>query len=60
VITAFTEKNLDLVNISQQDFIAILLDMNLYENPVLVANAFKLLIRYFTQKQAILNLGTEV
>jgi hypothetical protein len=48
VITGFDEKQLDLVKISKQDFIAILMDLNLYENADLVANAFKLLIRQFT------------
>jgi hypothetical protein len=61
VITAFAEKNLDLCRISQQNnFIAILLDLILYDNPDLVANAFKLLVRYFTQKDSILKLATEV
>lgn len=60
VVTAFAEKNLDLVKIASQDFVAILLDLNLYENANLVANAFKLLVRYFTQKNAILCLASEV
>lgn len=46
--------------ISDRDFIAVLLDVNLYENSDLVANAFRLLVRYFTQKQKILDLATEV
>lgn len=50
VMTAFEEKNMDLAQISKQDFIAILLDLALYENADLVSNAFKLLVRYFTQK----------
>ena len=45
---AFDDKSLDLQVISTKDFVAILLDINLYNNPVLVSNAFKLLIRYFT------------
>lgn len=36
------------------------MDLNLYDNPELVANAFKLLVRYFTQKSSILRLATEV
>jgi len=60
VITSFAEKNLDLVKIAEQDFVAILLDLNLYENPELVANAFKILVRYFTQKEQILLLSSEV
>lgn len=61
--TAWDEKNLDLVKISKNvtlDFVAILLDLNLYEDANLVANAFKLLVRYFTQKEKIINLATEV
>lgn len=57
---AFNDKSLDLQKISTKDFVAILLDINLYQNPNLVSNAFKLLIRYFTQKQAIMTLATEV
>jgi len=34
--------------------------VNLYENSDLVSNAFRLLVRYFTQKQKILDLATEV
>jgi hypothetical protein len=48
--TAFSDKSLDLQQVSEKDFVCILLDINLYDNPVLVSNAFKLLIRYFTQK----------
>ena len=60
---AFQEKKLDLARISKEiklDFVAILLDLNLYEDANLVANAFKLLVRYFTQKEKILNLASEV
>ena len=45
---SFAEKNLDLALVSELDFVAILLDLNLYEDANLVANAFKLLVRYFT------------
>lgn len=60
VEAAFAEKNLDLQRVSELDFVAILLDLNLYEDANLVANAFKLLVRYFTQKEKILQLASEV
>lgn len=48
--TAFSDKNLDLERISAADFVCVLLDLILYENAALVNNAFKLLVRFFTQK----------
>jgi hypothetical protein len=58
VLTASTEKTLDLARITeQQNFIQILLDLNLYENTKLVSNAFKLLVRFYTQKGQILELA---
>lgn len=48
VVASYNEKNLDFQVISDRDFIAVLLDVNLYESSDLVANAFRLLVRYFT------------
>jgi hypothetical protein len=48
--TAFSDKKLDLERISVADFVCVLLDLILYENPQLVNNAFKLLVRFFQQK----------
>lgn len=45
--TAFSDKKLDLERISVADFVCVLLDLILYENPALVNNAFKLLVRFF-------------
>ena len=60
----FSDKSLDLQHISlkefNQDLTCILLDINLYKNPVLVSNVFKLLISNFTQKQDVLELAQEV
>jgi hypothetical protein len=39
-----------LERISVADFVCVLLDLILYENPNLVNNAFKLLVRFFQQK----------
>ena len=57
---AFEDKNLDLERISARDFVCILLDLILYENSDLINNAFKLLVRFFQQKNAIVELATEV
>ena len=46
--TAVDDKAIDIQEITQRDFICILLDTNLYENPQLVSNAFTLLVRYYT------------
>lgn len=40
--------SLDLEEISDKDFVCILLDIILYDNDKLVNNAFKLLVRFFT------------
>ena len=58
--TAFTDKKLDLEEISERDFVCILLDLIMYENSELVNNAFKLLVRFFSQKQAIIDLAADV
>ena len=58
--TAFSDKKLDLERISVADFVCVLLDMILYENSQLVNNAFKLLVRFFQQKQAIIDLASNV
>jgi hypothetical protein len=47
VNAAFADKKLDLERISVADFVCVLLDLILYENPNLVNNAFKLLVRFF-------------
>jgi hypothetical protein len=47
VNSAFGDKKLDLETISVADFVCVLLDLILYENPNLVNNAFKLLVRFF-------------
>jgi len=60
VQTAFADKKLDLENISVADFVCVLLDLILYENPALVNSAFKLLVRFFEQKKAIIDLATNV
>jgi hypothetical protein len=57
---AVDDKTIDLQEISSRNYICILLDINLYDNPELVSSAFKLLVRYFTQKQRVIDLGTEV
>ena len=57
---AYGNKKLSLDRISQSDFICVLLDLILYENAALVNNAFKLLVCFFTQKQAILDLASNV
>jgi hypothetical protein len=46
--------------VSESDFISILLDINLYENPNLVSNAFNMLVRYFEQQKNITKLANEV
>ena len=46
--TAVDDKAIDIQEITHRDFICILLDTNLYENPQLVSNAFTLLVRYYT------------
>jgi hypothetical protein len=50
----YGEKSLDLQSIStnklKQNLTCILLDINLYHNPVLVSNAFRNLISNFMQK----------
>ena len=58
--TAFEEKKLDLERISARDFVCILLDLILYQNPDLVNNAFKLLVKFFSQKRSIIELASEV
>lgn len=58
--TAFSDKKLDLERISVADFVCVLLDLILYENASLVNNAFKLLVRFFQQKQAIIDLASQV
>ena len=58
--TAFSDKKLDLERISVADFVCVLLDLILYENSQLVNNAFKLLVRFFQQKQAIIDLASNV
>ena len=45
ITTAVNDKTLDLQDIAVRDFVCILLDLNLYENPSLVSSAFKLLVR---------------
>jgi hypothetical protein len=60
VNSAFNDKKLDLERISVADFVCVLLDLILYENPNLVNNAFKLLVRFFQQKQAIIDLASNV
>lgn len=45
ITSAINDKTLDLQNIADRDFVCILLDLNLYENPSLVSSAFKLLVR---------------
>lgn len=57
---AFSDKKLDLERISVADFVCVLLDLILYENAALVNNAFKLLVRFFQQKQAIIDLASQV
>ena len=58
--TAFSDKKLDLERISVADFVCVLLDLMLYENTALVKNAFHLLVRFFCQKQAIIDVVSQV
>lgn len=58
--SAYENKKLDLERISRSDFVCVLLDLILYENTTLVSNAFKLLIRFFEQKKAIIELAATV
>ena len=58
--TAYLNKKLDLERIAKSDFVCVLLDLILYENPALVNIAFKLLIRFFEQKKAIIQLAQTV
>ena len=58
--SAFEDKKLDLERISARDFVCILLDLILYQNPDLVNNAFKLLVKFFSQKRSIIELASEV
>ena len=57
---AFQNKNLDMKVKSDKDLICILLDIILYQDSVLVNNAFTLLARYFSQKRKIIDYGNEV
>jgi hypothetical protein len=45
ITNAVNDKTLDLQYIANRDFVCILIDLNLYENPSLVSSAFKLLVR---------------
>ena len=45
---AYEDKNLDLIKVNK-NFVSILLDINLYDNPDLVSNAFNMLVRTFEQ-----------
>jgi len=45
---AVDDRAIDLQEISTRNYICIILDTMLYENPELVSSAFKLLVRYFT------------
>lgn len=45
---AVDDKAIDLAEISSRNYICILLDINLYDNPELVSSTFKLLVRYYT------------
>ena len=60
----YGDKALDLQSIStnklKENLTCILLDINLYHNPVLVSNAFRILISNFMQKQVVLDLATDV
>jgi hypothetical protein len=59
--TAYADKKMDLQKIStDSDFISILLDINLYENPALVSSAFNMLVRYFEQQKKIVILANTV
>lgn len=44
---AYENKSLELDKMSHSDFVCVLLDLILYENPHLVNQAFKLLVRFF-------------
>lgn len=54
------DTSLDLQELSDKDFVCILLDIILYQNDELVNNAFKLLVLFFTQTQSLLELMSEV
>jgi len=45
ISNAVNDRTLDLQVISDRDFVCILFDLNLYENPILVSSAFKLLVK---------------
>ena len=50
------DNKMDLSKVSKKsDYISILLDINLYDNPTLVSKAFNMLVRYFEQQKGIEN-----
>ena len=57
---AIGDKKLDLEEISERDFVCILLDLILYEDTYLVSNAFQLLVRFFSQNRALFQIANEV
>lgn len=57
---AYEDKKLDLETISARDFVCIMLDLILYQNPDMVNNAFKLLVKFFRQKESIIELASDV
>ena len=59
----YSERSLDLQTVSQvdgSDLTCILLELNLYDNPRLVSNAFQLLIAQYSQKLSVFELAYEV
>ncbi len=54
------DRALDLEEISVRDFVAIMLDILLYEHTELKNKAFSILVRFFTQRKAMIDLLQEV
>ena len=58
--SSFANKNLDMRSKSEEDLVCILMDIILYQDSVMVNNAFTLLARYFSQKRNIIEYANEV
>jgi len=56
---AYEDKNLDMIKVNK-NFVSILLDINLYDNPDLVSNAFNMLVRTFEQQRRLITLVSDV
>lgn len=52
-------RDLDLEDISEKDFVAIMIDIMLYDDMTLVRDAFQLIIRFFSQRKELVLLSKE-